>query len=808
MHSLSHQVRYAIRQLAKSPGFAVVSVLTLALGIGANTAIFTIVNASLLRSLPYPAESRLLHLQETRASEGVAQMEFSYPDFIDLRTRSNSFESVAGYSSTPATYSDSSGVQIIPVVDVSANFFDTLGVRLAQGRSFLANADAAGGERALVLTHQGWQRRFGGASGILGQSVTLNGHLYTVVGILPQDFRFYPGRSADFYVPLEVSEWRLRRNAHWIYPIVRLRSGVTAAAAQAEISSIARQLEVQFSDSNQNVGMLAIPLREQFFGPVRPVLLVLMGAVAGVLLIACLNLAAMQVARSISRRQEVAVRSALGASRRQILQLFMTENFVLASIGGALGLGFAALLLKLVEANIPDDQLAMLPFLQNLHLDPVVFGFCLIVSVLAGVLSGLVPAWQGSGKFATTALHAGTRTTTSPDRHLLRSAMIVSQIAMAIVLLVGAGLLLKSLNRLMHLDPGFSSERLLTFQSVLPEKKYNPAKAVQFEQSLRTRLQSLPGVKSVATSSAIPLTGAGGSSRFVFEGHPRNAQYEIESNGRDISPNYFATMGIPLRAGRLFDERDIQEAPHVVIVNQTLARMLSSDGNVVGKRIDFTYTKEPAWVQIVGVVGDERVTSLDQQPAPVFYDPYAQSPSSDLGNVIRTIADPIALADSVRRVVHELDPDVPVTGLATMEQIIQQSPPVLIRRYPAIMIGTFALLSLALATIGIYGLLAYFVAQRTRELGIRLALGARRSDVLALVVRNGLKLALFGIVIGGACSLIAGRALGSLLFQVRPVDFSILAGVITLLFAVVCLASFIPARRAATIEPMQALRSE
>jgi predicted permease len=267
-------------------------------------------------------------------------------------------------------------------------------------------------------------------------------------------------------------------------------------------------------------------------------------------------------------------------------------------------------------------------------------------------------------------------------------------------------------------------------------------------------------------------------------------------------------MGIPLRAGRLFDERDIQEAPHVVIVNQTLARLLSPDGNVVGKRIEFTYTKEPLWVQIVGVVGDELVTSLDQQPAPVFYDPYAQSPSNELGIVIRTVADPIALADSVRRVVHELDPDVPVTGLATMDQIIQQSPPVLIRRYPAIMIGTFALLSLALATIGIYGLLAYFVAQRTRELGIRLALGAKRSDVVAIVVHNALKLALFGIVIGVACSLIAGRALGSLLFQVRPVDFSMLVGVVTLLFAVVCLASFIPARRAATIEPMQALRSE
>lgn len=808
MSSIAHDIRYTLRQLLRSPGFAAVSVLTLALGIGANTAIFTVVNASLLRALPYQDESRLLHLQETRAAEGVAQFEFSYPDFRDLPERSHSFEALAGYSGSPATYSSKDGSEVLPITVVSANFFDVLGVRLTQGRSFQASADVAGGERGVVLTYQGWQRRFGGNPGVLGRSLNFNGELYSVVGILPPDFQFIPGRGTDFYLPLEVSEWRLRRNAHWIYPIGRLKSGVSAQSAQAEISAIARQLEQQYSDSNKNVGMVAAPLREQILGPVRPGLIVLMAAVLTVLLIACLNLAAMQLARSVSRQREMAVRSALGASRRQILQLFLTESIVLAIIGGAAGLALSAALLPLLVASIPQDQLAMLPFLQGLHLDARVLSFCAVMSILSGVVFGLAPASQGLHRLAIV-LQDSTRTTASVQRHAVRNALIVCQIAMTIMLLVSAGLLLKSLNKLLHVDPGFTTARLLTFQTLLPQKKYQTREqAIVLEQNLCTRLQQLPGVQSVATSSAISLTGDGSSSRFVVEGHPRKAEYEHEANGRDVSANYFSTMGIPLRAGRLFNEHDTMDAPHVIIFNQTLARLLSDDGNMVGKRIDFTYTNQPALVEVVGIVGDEQVSALGQEPAPVYYDPITQSPSGSLGVMLRTIVEPMGLADSVRRTMRELDPELPVTQLATMDQIIQQSPSALIRRYPALMVGAFALLSLALAAIGIYGLLAYLVAQRTRELGIRLALGAQRNGVLRLVIGNGTRLALFGALIGGLGSIAVGRLMASLLFQVSPMDVSIFAGVVFLLFAVVLLASYIPARRAASIEPMQALRSE
>jgi predicted permease len=380
---------------------------------------------------------------------------------------------------------------------------------------------------------------------------------------------------------------------------------------------------------------------------------------------------------------------------------------------------------------------------------------------------------------------------------------------MAIVLLVGAGLLMKSLNKLLHVDPGFTTAHLLTFQTALPDKKYSDAAGViRFEQELRARLQALPGVDSVASASSLPLTGAGGTSRFVLQGHPRKPEYEHEANGRDVSANYFSTMGIPLIAGRQFDARDKIDSPHVLIINQTLAKILSSDGNLIGKRFDFTYTNEPNLVEIVGIVGDERVTSIDQQPAPVFYDPASQNPNTYLGIVIRTKTDPAALSESARRVVHDLDPELPVISMVTMDQIIQESPSALMRRYPAVLIGAFALLALVLATIGIYGLLAYVVAQRTRELGIRLALGAQRNSLLKLVINNGMKLALIGAVIGALCSLATGRLLSTLLFQVSAADVFILTGVVTLLLMVAFAASYIPARRAAAIEPMQALRAE
>jgi len=803
-------VRYAIRQLAKSPAFAIVSIVTLALGIGANTAIFTLLHAALIRPLPYHQPERLVHLMESRAEGGWQQMEFSYPDYVDLRQHNRSFSAVGGYSGTTITYSDANHAEQIFSAFISANFLDVLGVQPMLGRNFQAGADLAGGEKVVLLSYGGWQKRFGGDSNAVGRTVKLNGEIYTVVGVLPRNFQFAPSRSADFWMPLSVSDWRLRRNAHWFYPVARLKPGVSEDQAQAEVSAFARQLEAQYPDSNQGVGIQLTSLRELMFGSVRPVLLVLMGAVVAVLLITCSNLAALQLARAVKRQREIAVRSALGASQWQTLRLLLTECVVVSMLGGGIGVFLALAALPLLVASIPESAQATLPFLQDLQVNPTILGFSAVVSVGAGILFGIMPALQSSRLQLRSSLQDGVRSATGGPRHRLRDALVVTQVALALVLLVGAGLLTKSLSKLVRVDPGFETKQLLTFSTSLPTERYpDEARVIEGERSVRSQLQNLPGVKSVATISLLPLSGAGSTSRFVLEGHrSASGSGEWEANSREVSPNYFAVMGLPLRAGRYLDERDDAKAPHVVIINQTLADQLFRGGDPIGKRIDFTYTSKPEIWEIVGVVADENLADLDRQTAPVIYESFAQSPDSNFNVVARTTTNPSAVAGSVRLAMHDLDSQLPVTALVSMDGIIAESPAVMMRRYPSYLVGAFALLALVLAVMGLYGLLAYVVAQRTRELGIRLALGAKRNDLLWPVVADGFRLTLVGIAIGFLGSVLVGRALAALLFQVRALDGGVIAGVATLLLLVAVLASYIPARRAALIEPMQALRSE
>ena len=809
MHTILQEFRYALRQMRKSPGFTVVAVLTLALGIGANTAIFTVVNAALLRALPFQAPARLVHLCETRTAGTFQKMEFSYPDFVDFRDHNQSFSGVGGYFPVNATYSGREGAEQVMATVASANFFDVLGVRPILGRVFAANADEAGGEKTVVLTYSGWQSRFGGDRGVLGKSITLNDEPRTIIGVLPADFQFAPSRSGDFWIPLAVRGWRLRRNAHWILGIGRLKPEVTLQQAQAEASGLALQLAAQYPDSNPGVGVYLTPLREQIVGNVRPILLVLMGAVLAVLLITCSNLAGLQLARAVTRQKEIAVRTALGASRLRIVRLLLTESVLISMLGGLGGVLLAYSILPLLVASLPKDQQAILPFLRDLRVDTTVLWFSAAVSIFSGVLFGLMPALQGARSDVHDALQDGSRTTAGSLRHRLRNGLVVAQVAMAIVLLVSAGLLMKSLTKLLQVDPGFRVSHLLTFSTSLPQQSYpDDAHQVAFERLLRARLEALPGVQSAATVNDLPLGNAGGTSRFVLAGHARIPAEEYEANSREISPNYFQTMGIPLRRGRVFNEHDDAKAPRVIIINQTLADMLFPGQDPIGKRIDFTYTKDPNLQEIVGVVGDENLGQLDRKATPAIYGPYAQDPYSFLGVTIRTEGDPSAAAGSVRAAMHELDASLPVNSLVTMERIIADSPSVAVRRYPAYLIGAFASLAMVLAMLGIYGLLAYVVAQRTRELGIRLALGAQRRNLLGLVIASGLRLALLGAAIGTVCALAAGRMLATLLFEVRPTDVVILSSVATLLVVVALLASYIPARRAASIEPMQALRAE
>ena len=809
MHAIFDDLRYAWRRLLKSPGFAVTAVLTLALGIGANTAIFTVVNAALLRALPLQEPERLVHLSETRTTGTFQKMEFSYPDFVDFRERNRSFTGVGGYFPVNTTYSGREGAERVVATVASANFFDVLGVRPILGRVFAANADEAGGEKTVLLTYGGWQTRFGGDPNVLGKSVNLNSQPYTIVGVLPAGFQFAPSRSGEFWIPLAVRGWRLRRNAHWILGVGRLKPGVTLQQAQTEASGLALQLAAQYPDSNPGVGVYLTPLREQIVGEVRPILLVLMGAVIAVLLITCSNLAGLQLARAVTRQKELAVRTALGASRGRIVRLLLTDSVLIAVLGGLAGVLLAYFILPMLAASLPKDQQAILPFLHGLKLDWSVLGFSAAVSIFAGLLFGLAPSLQGARSDVHDALQDGSRTTAGSLRHRLRDGLVVAQVAMAVILLVSAGLVIKSLTKLLHVDPGFSVAHLLTFDTSLPQQHYpGEPQQVEFERNLRARLQSLPGVKSAATVDTLPLGNAGGTSRFVIAGHSRVATEEYEANTRDISPNYFETMGIPLRSGRLFNEHDDAKAPRVVIINQTLADRLFPGQDPIGKRVDFAYTKDPNFQEIVGVVGDENLGQLDHALTPVIYEPYAQSPDSYLSVTIRTEGDPGAVAGSVRAAVQALDSALPINALVSMDRIIADSPAVSVRRYPAYVIGAFAALAVVLAMLGIYGLLAYVVAQRTRELGIRLALGAQRRNLLGLVVGSGLRLALLGAAIGTVCAFAAGRMLATLLFQVRPTDLAISLSVATLLVAVALLASYLPARRAASIEPMQALRAE
>jgi putative ABC transport system permease protein len=809
MHAIFDDLRYASRQLLKSPGFAVTAVLTLALGIGANTAIFTVVNAALLRALPLQEPERLVHLSEIRTAGTFQKMEFSYPDFVDFRDHNQSFTAVGGYFPVNATYTGREGSERVVATVASANFFEVLGVQPILGRVFAANADQAGGERTVLLTYAGWQTRFGGDPNVLGKSVTLNDDPRTIIGVLPANFQFGPSRSGDFWIPLAVRGWRLRRNAHWILGVGRLKSGVTLQQAQAEASGLALQLAAQYPESNPDVGIQMTPLREQTVGEVRPILLVLMGAVVAVLLITCSNLAGLQLARAVTRQKEIAVRTALGASRARIVRLLLTDSILISLLGGLGGVLLAYFVLPLLAASLPKDQQAMLPFLHGLKLDWSVLGFSAAVSIFAGLLFGLAPSLQGARSDVHDALQDGSRTTAGSSRHRLRDGLVVAQVAMAVVLLVSAGLVIKSLTKLLRVDPGFTVARLLTFDTSLPSERYpDKARQIEFERNLRARLEALPGVTSAATVDTLPLGNAGGTSRFVIAGHARVAAEEYEANSRGISPNYFETMGIPLRRGRFFNDHDDASKPRVIIINQTLADLAFPGQDPIGKHIDFTYAKDLNIQEIVGVVADENLGQLDHKPTPVIYDPYAQDTSPYFGVTIRTEGDPAAVAGGIRAAVREMDPSLPLDSVVTMERIIADSPAVSVRRYPAYVIGAFAALALVLAMLGIYGLLAYVVAQRTRELGIRLALGAQRRNLLGLVVGSGLRLALLGAAIGTMCAFAAGRMLATLLFEVRPADLAISLSVATLLVAVALLASYLPARRAASIEPMQALRAE
>ena len=807
MHKLLQDLRYAVRTLLKKPGFSLIAVITLALGIGSSTAIFTVVDAALLRGLPYKSPEQLYHLWERRPQQEFSQREFSYPDYQDYQ-QNQVFEGIAAYTGGGGILSGRGEPERVLSPSATANFFSVLGVEPLLGRTFQPGEDKPGAPRVTVLTYGMWQRRFGGDTGIVGRPLTINGESYTVIGVLPASFQFAL-RSADLWRPYQPTEAQLtRRFMHGTNVIGRLKPGVNVEQAQTELSVIAKRIEQEHNQSHAGTGIRLVPLQEQFVGNVRPILLVLLAAVGFVLLIACANVASLLLTRSLSRQKEVAIRSALGANRWRVIRQMLTESVLLSLAGGVAGLLMANWGVDALVAALPESQLNSLPFLKSLHIDARILGFSFGLSLLTGIVFGLAPALQSSRLDLNEVLKEGGRTTAGGARHRLRSAFVMTEIALAVVLLVGAGLMMKSLLRLLQTNVGFNPQNVLTMTVALPPGKYRePTALVSFHQQLNERVRALPGVSSAGTVNILPLQG-GNTTRFVVEGDPIPAPgEEIEANFRVVDESYFQTLGIPLMAGRMFDERDKADAPGVVMIGKTVADRIFAGRDPIGRRINYASIQGPPDL-IVGVVGDVKIAGLDEAIRPVLYYPFRQSPSMTTNLVVRTNADPTTLAGAIRNETRNMEPDVALFSVREMEELIADSPAAFLRRFPALLIGIFAGVALLLASIGIYGVVSYSVSQQTHHIGVRMALGAQASDILKLVLKQALGLSLAGMAIGVLAALALMRLLRSLLYEVQTNDLGTFAFVVGTLFVVALLASYIPARRATKVDPLVALRYE
>lgn len=810
MNSIIKDLRFALRTLVKKPGFAIIAVMTLALGIGGSTSIFTVVNAALLRGLPYRSPDQLYHVWEQVPRQEFPKREMSYPDYQDYQ-QNNVFEGLAAYTGGGVLLSSNGETESIAGPRASANFFQVLGVEPILGRTFQAGEDQQGGPNVTVITYGLWQRKFGGNPGIIGQQLTINGQGYTVIGVLPASFQFAL-RNNDLWLPYQPTQNQLtRRYMHGTNLIGRLKPGVDATQATSDLNVIAKRIEQQHNDSHAGITARVVPLQEEIVGTVKPILLVLLAAVGFVLLIACANVASLLLTRSLSRQKEVAIRSALGASRWRVVRQLLTESILLSLVGGAAGLLIAYWGVPALVAVIPQQQLIAMPFLRDLGLDTGILAFSFALSLITGLIFGLAPALQSSRLDLNDVLKEGGRHASGTASHRLRSALVVSEIALAVVLLVGAGLMMKSLWRLLNTNVGFKTENVMTMTVVLPPAKYtDPNQQINFNNQLRERVQALPGVTGAGTVNILPVNG-GNTTRFYVDGDPIPAPgQEIESNIRTVSDDYFKTLGIPMLAGRTFDTRDTANTPVAVIINKTIADRVFPGRDPVGMRLRYPSVQVDPIV-IVGVVGDVKITGLDEAVKPVLYYSFRQSPSTFANLVARTSSDPNALANSIRTEVRNLEPDAAILNVRTMDEMIAQTPASFMRRFPALLISIFAGVALLLASIGIYGVVSYSVSQQTHYIGVRMALGASPADILKMVLKQGLVLALLGLGIGvvaalGLMQLVMKKS--TLLFEVSGYDLGTFSIVTGALFVVALLACYLPARRATKVDPLVALRYE
>ncbi len=816
---LKQNVLYAVRSFRKHLGLTGVIVLTLALGVGANTAIFSVVYSALLRPLPYRNAQELFFLGESRdQAPAINIAQCSYPDFLDWKHSAKSFAALAGYSGDAFILDTGEEPRLTQAAQATPNFFATLGVKPALGRDFLDREDQPDGPHVAILSHAFWRSEFGANPNIVGTTIRLDSKPVTIVGVLPSDFEFAPANSAPLWVPLHpAGDLGSRRSLRWFSVIGRLGPDVSSKRAFAEMQGINAQLMQAHPTENAAMVFLMADFRERIVGQVRPLLLVLLGAVSLVLLIACANVANLLLTRSISRRKEFAIRSSLGATRSDLVWLLLTESLLLSSLGAVAGAIAAQWGVNVLIAAIPESMLQAAPYLRTAGADFPVLAFLCGVTIATGLLFGLAPALAASKASMNEGLKDESRGGTSSAHARLRNSLAIAEIAVSLVLLVGGGLLLQSLRALLHQNPGFDANNVLTFDVNLPDATY-PSEttypfrndgADRFMREFSDKLRNSPGVVSVASTTIVPVSGNGGTIRFIVEGRPTATGKEDECSISDVSREYFSTMKIPLIDGRFFSSDDIKpEAPETVIVNRAFAKRYFPNENPIGKRIRFTFNQMQPFRQVVGVVGDVALIDLDAPPPSVVYEPVEQAGDTYLSYLVRTAGEPLSFTATAHNVLHDMDPRLPLVQPRTLEQIAAQSPSVFLRRYPSLLIGSFAGLALVLAMIGIYGVISYSVLQRTREIGIRVAMGAQRADVLRLVLREGVQMAGAGVGIGIVTGLLLTRLMRTLLFGISPGDAMTFASVAAFLLLITIAACTIPARRATRVDPIVALRYE
>jgi predicted permease len=804
---LLHDLRYAARLQRKNPAFTIIAIIALALGIGANTAIFSVVNTVLLRPLPYKDPDRLVMVWEDASRHGYPRDTPAAANFVDWRDQSQNFEGMAAIADESFNLTGSGDPERLEGRRVSANMFPLLGVEPQLGRVFTAAEDQPGAQRVVILSYPLWQRRFGGDPAIVGQSLTLNGESHVVIGVMPARFQF-PSSDDQAWVPIALTQQDAgNRNRHYLQVLGRLKPGVSLAQAQSEMSTIATRLQQQYPQSNAELGAVVQPLQEHLVGDIKPALLVLLGAVGLVLLIACANVANLLLARAAVRQKEIAVRVALGAKRSRLIRQFLTESVLLSTSGGLVGLAIAYGGLFLLKAFIPEN----ISQARDISIDLKVLAFTFLVSVATGLIFGLAPAIQAARFNQIDTLKEGGRdAATGGSGQRLRGLLVTAEVAISLVLLIGAGLLINSFLRLRNVDPGFRTDNLLTMKIVLPEPKYEEMeRRSAFYTELINRVQALAGVRSAAVTSNLPLYRQGNSIGIGIEGQPAPppGQERIIVT-RIVSPRYFDTMSIPILRGRGLMDQDTETTPNVVVISETMARRYWPGEDAVGKRIAAGRIRTPEdWIQVVGVVKDVRQFELNAEPKPQMYLSYRQAgffDSRDL--VVKTDVDPASMAATVRKAVWEIDKDQPVSNIQTMDQILAES--IARQRFSMLVLAIFAAVALVLAGVGIYGVMSYSVAQRTHEIGIRMALGAQTGAVLKLAVGYGMKLVIVGIAIGLIAAFALTRVMSTLLFGVTATDPTTFTLISLLLIAVAVLASYVPARRATRVNPIIALRYE